>query len=180
MLITKAQAVGLPAVCDTNSALYFVLLATDGGSLYNAPNIIAPQKMLLISLDTNSAMLPSPKPSQHWFMEIFVASIVKLQCCTIRLYYFYYSAIFWGSLSNVNKYMKRYSWPCTYFCDLNCTDLQYTYEYLSRLCFCTTHLFSRGRRRRKKGLELLGSGSMVFFPLQHAGISASYTTQHNR
>lgn len=40
--VTKAHGVGLgvPIVCDPNSALFSVILARDGGSLYNAPNIV--------------------------------------------------------------------------------------------------------------------------------------------
>lgn len=40
--VTKVQEVGLrvPDVCDTNSTLFSIILARDGGSLYKTPNII--------------------------------------------------------------------------------------------------------------------------------------------
>ena len=40
--ITKAirYGLGVPAMCDINSALFSVILARNGESFYNAPNII--------------------------------------------------------------------------------------------------------------------------------------------
>ena len=46
--------------------------------------------------------------------------------------------MFWASLSNSNKGMKRYSQPGRYFYDLNSTHLQYTSEIRSYF-FCSTY-----------------------------------------